>query len=329
MSGALWAVTSYFNPSGYQRRRTNYRLFRKRLRMPLLTVEWSADGRFELGPGDADLLVQIAGGDVMWQKERLLNVGVSRLPSCCSQVAWLDADIVFERDDIATAIRAALAMATVVQLYDRVVYQVPRPVEALDPLARGAGWPDDHASFEREGAAAALVRDRARPDTADAGAGPVATEQLDAFRRMPSAGFAWAASRALLERHPLFDAWVVGGGDNAFFHAIRGTPEQVVAQHGLSPAHRDWYLPRARALARAVDGRIGHVPGRILSLWHGSFEDRHYRSRHAILARHGFDPLRHLRRATTGAWAWLDAPAGIAGDVVDYFRRRNEDGGAR
>jgi hypothetical protein len=35
----LWAVTSYFNPMKYQRRRANYRLFRERLGVPLLTVE--------------------------------------------------------------------------------------------------------------------------------------------------------------------------------------------------------------------------------------------------------------------------------------------------
>jgi hypothetical protein len=35
-SGDFWAITSYFNPSHYQRRLVNYRIFRERLQMPLV-----------------------------------------------------------------------------------------------------------------------------------------------------------------------------------------------------------------------------------------------------------------------------------------------------
>ena len=77
----LWAVTSYFNPAGYHRKLPNYRTFRKQLAVPLLAVELSHSDKFELEPNDADVLVQLNGGNVMWQKERLLNVGISHLPN--------------------------------------------------------------------------------------------------------------------------------------------------------------------------------------------------------------------------------------------------------
>ena len=67
----LWAITSYFNPSRYRRKLENYRVFRERLAVPLIAVEHDVEGRFELGPGDADVLVRVAGGDVLWQKERV------------------------------------------------------------------------------------------------------------------------------------------------------------------------------------------------------------------------------------------------------------------
>ena len=67
--GRLWAVTSYYNPVPYRRRLDNYRIFRERLALPLLTVELAYRAP-ELAPGDADILVQIPGRDVMWQKER-------------------------------------------------------------------------------------------------------------------------------------------------------------------------------------------------------------------------------------------------------------------
>src|SRR5262245_19902909 len=67
----LWAITCYFNPIGYQRRLENYHTFRQNLAVPLVTVELAFNGAFQLHSGDADILVQLRGGDVLWQKERL------------------------------------------------------------------------------------------------------------------------------------------------------------------------------------------------------------------------------------------------------------------
>ena len=41
MRDALWAITSCYNPMGYARRAANYRLFRRSLNVPLVTVESS------------------------------------------------------------------------------------------------------------------------------------------------------------------------------------------------------------------------------------------------------------------------------------------------
>ena len=320
MSGALWAVTSYYNPAGYQRRKANYRLFRERLALPLLTVEWSPTGQFELRPGDADLLIQLSGGDVMWQKERLLNIGVARLPPQCTHVAWLDCDLIFEREDLGEATRAALDAAPFVQLFDRVAHLVRTPLDALARLGNGIR---EAVSFEREGAASA------HEAAARAGRPPPVSgtfQDHDHLGPKPTVGFAWAARRELLERHPLFDEWIVGGGDSAYFHAAAGMPEYVVRNHGLASPHRDQYLPRARELANAAGGRIGHVPGRVYTLWHGKLEDRRYRSRFSILARHGFNPRSFLRRSVCGAWEWAGAPDGLRDEIRAYFEQRNEDG---
>ena len=82
----LWAITAYFNPAGYRRRRDNYRVFRERLQAPLVTAELSCDGNFALSSDDADVLVQVHG-DAMWQKERLLNLALGAVPSACQAVA--------------------------------------------------------------------------------------------------------------------------------------------------------------------------------------------------------------------------------------------------
>ena len=74
----MWAMTSYINPMRYKRRFTNYKMFREKLGIPLVTVELSFDGHFELTDKDADILIQISGGAVLWQQNRLLNVALNR-----------------------------------------------------------------------------------------------------------------------------------------------------------------------------------------------------------------------------------------------------------
>lgn len=316
MTHALWAVACYFNPLGSARRRANFHAFRRALRAPLLLVEWSPTGDFELSPGDADRMVRVAGGDLMWQKERLLNLGIARLPDTCRHVAWLDADVVFARDDWADEAVRRLAHVPVVQLYDRVHCLAPQP---LDGFAQPHDWIRADAELVRTGAIAALGR-------AGGDAGPRVTDDLGEYALAPSKGFAWAAHRTLLLRHPLPDTWVVGGGDSVFFHAVTGSAADAVSRHRLSAAHRARALLEARALHRATGGRVDHVPGTIAALWHGALADRRYRSRHEILAAHGFEPARHLRPAPQGAWTWSGEAGALRDAVRRYFEQRREDG---
>jgi hypothetical protein len=95
----LWAITSYFNPVGYRRRLQNYRLFRQRFPVPLVTAELTFGDGFELSADDADILVQLKSRDVLWQKERLLEIALQAVPASCRKVMWVDCDVVFEGDD--------------------------------------------------------------------------------------------------------------------------------------------------------------------------------------------------------------------------------------
>ena len=92
----MLTVTSYFNPMRLRRRLANYQTFRSRLDVPLVTVELAFDGQFELTSSDADHLIQLSGGDIMWQKERLLNIALEAVPDKVEDLAWIDCDLVFE-----------------------------------------------------------------------------------------------------------------------------------------------------------------------------------------------------------------------------------------
>ncbi len=85
--------------------------------MPLVTVELAYKPAFELGAGDADRLIQLHGRDVIWQKERLLNLALAALPEECDKVAWLDSDAILKRADWPQAASRSLGRFGIVQLF--------------------------------------------------------------------------------------------------------------------------------------------------------------------------------------------------------------------
>jgi len=159
---ALWAITCFFNPAGYQRRLRNYRWFRERMAAPLITVELSFNGEFELGPRDADILVQLDQGDILFQKERLLNIALARVPADCTAIAWVDGDILFGSDDWPDRTLQALERFSIVQLFsERLDLPPDSGPEAIPPRHRPCDRPSIMALVVNAGMRAAdFQRDR-------------------------------------------------------------------------------------------------------------------------------------------------------------------------
>src|SRR5712692_9448830 len=196
----MWAITSYYNPARYKRRLSNYRIFRANLGVPLVTVELSFDGHFELAHDDADILIQLSGGAVLWQKERLLNVAIKSVPQNAKNIAWLDCDAIFERADWMREAELKLSEANIVQLYSDVVDLGPEGYQShikYDGLR-----PSGHGIISR-------------------GLRQLMAQTSEAIRfSLP--GLAWAARRGILEEHGFYDAMIVGSGDTSMLHAMYG-----------------------------------------------------------------------------------------------------------
>ena len=339
----LWCITAYFNSMHYCTRRANYETFAAPLRaagIPLLTVECAfGDDAFELAPGPD--VFQVRGRDVLWQKERLINLGMNRLPPEATKVAWLDCDILFANPDWAVQTAARLDEVAVVQPFDRV-----------GRLERG------RTTFAGAARCSFACQQQRRPESA---------QLRGSAHGHP--GIAWAARRSLLERHGIYDAATSGGGDELFAHAaggglnsrcvraiagarLRSLPKianKFINRLLSIPWPRwlaTWYLARprimpvpapgerffahylrwARPFATDVRGQIGYVPGLALHLWHGSPVNRQYGSRNAIFKRYDFDPTSDLRLNAQGLWEWASAKPALHQVVRDYFHARREDG---
>ena len=308
----LLAITCHFNPAGYRRRLENYRLFRRHLAVPLATVELSFDGNFQLGPGDADALLQIHGGDVMWQKERLLNLALPMVPETCRNIAWLDCDVIFVGDEWVAHACRALDEVGLLHLFQ----------ERYDP---GRGWTPDQLDSDP------FPPDRLVPSMVYKivveGTPP---EDLlvphPRVKRWASNGLAWASRRDLLEAHGLYDALILGSGDRAMLCAAFGRFEDCSRALLMNERQEEHYRAWARPYFETVRGRVGYIPGRAVHLWHGEVKDRQYGERERAFERFGFDPFRDIARDEHGCWRWNSDKAELHAFVRRYFESRNEDG---
>lgn len=300
----LWAITCSFNPVRTRQRIENYHRFRSALTVPLATIEATFNGHAELTGRDADLYVRVNDAAVLWQKERLLNLLVQRLPPQCKYVAWLDGDVLFEDPDWPRQAVNALDHYPLVQLFSSLHYQEH---DAARP----------HDGMRVESVAAAVRRGQA-PTEALA----CVTSRKDGA---PSPGMAWAASRELLQQHGFFDGCVIGGGDTAMACAAYGVAEVAMRLHHMNDRQRQHYGDWAARLHPVVRGRVGALDGEIRHLWHGSLEGRRAGQRHVDLAAHDFDPTVDIAPGRDGAWRWASQKPGLHALLQDYFSGRAMD----
>ncbi len=301
----MHALTCLFNPSGYRTKLENYRRFRARLAaqgVPLFTVECAfGDSDFALDPG-ADVL-QLRARDVMWQKERLLNLAIRALPASVDKIAWLDADLLFASDTWAAETSARLDEFPILQPFE-VVIRLPQGHEEF--RGQGQAW----RSF------ASVYRDQPH-------------ELLGGnFDAHGHTGFAWAARREWVERHGLYDACIAGSGDHMMAHAFAGDWDSKCIQRilGSANAHRAWFAAWCGHVYPHLRAQLGFTPGAVHHLWHGEMADRRYVVRNRELADFAFDPASDLVPAANGVWEWSAAGERMRDWARAYFGYRREDG---
>ncbi len=312
MSDELWAITPYFNPMHWRRRRENYRRFRRALRIPLVAVELGYDGRFDLTPDDAEVLLQFPAADVMWQKERLYNLALQAVPPHVEKIVAVDSDVIFRRPDVWEEVSRALDRTPLVQPFAH-VYYLP------------ADHPLDFALIERSrtaclGFGALRLQGRStlelcNPDWRNANDDPPV-----------SYGLAWAFRRELFAQRGFYDAWIIGGGTRVHCFAAGGLWQEAAAAMQFSPPARDHFRRWTEGFHRDVRGKWGCVPGDVAHQWHGTIGARKFRQRYRDFAAFDFDPEQDLAHDEHGVWRWASDKPAMHDYLRQYFAGRQEDG---
>ena len=150
--------------------------------------------------------------------------------------------------------------------------------------------------------------------------------------KRPAHGFAWAAQASLLRKIGVYDRCIMGTGDMLFCYGVSGLSQQLLdsqkaagwAFYGDCRSYRQWAL---RA-AEACGGHCGCVSGRILHLFHGSLQERQYKSQIDGLVPFAIDLDEDIAAGGGEPWSWCRDQRRLNEYFLKYLRDRNEDGQA-
>ena len=271
-------------------------------------MELALNGRFDLRDGDADVLIQVSGGSLLWQKERLLNVALSALPPECDTVAWVDCDLVFLRDDWPRALQRQLEHSALVQLF-RDFHYLPVSADAAARSARAPG-------LSRQSLAYLVSRGRVPANVFLTRGASVKWGYVP--------GGAWGARRSTLDATGFYDPDILGYGDKLLVSAAYGRHRDAMRAVCMNTRQSEHYERWARQFCALVAGRVGHIDGEVLHLWHGELDRRQYSTRFDGFSRFDFDPENDIARTDDGAWRWNSDKPELQHFVRRYFELRGD-----
>ena len=299
----LAAVCCYFNACHYKIRFSNYKIFRKgivRTGIKLLTVELAfGDDPFEL-TGFSDVLQLRTGKkNIMWQKERLLNVGIKKLiAEGYKKIVWLDADVVFENDNWVKDLSSKLDKYPLVQVFK----EIDRESEK-EKIEHSYGSASYYINTKK------ISYQDARP------------------------GLGWAARSSILEKVPLYDLAVINTDNdllNLYGSFCEDRSLMVIREKcdffkNFPFLYLFHYMKWAKIWSSYVNGKIHYINQKMKALYHGTFKNRKHGQRDVICKKFHFDPLKDIKIGKSGAWEWASDKPDLHKEVREYFYSRKED----
>ncbi len=287
----LAIITTFFNPNDYINIKHNYQKFSNNIKnkSDLFTIELSYNGDFFI---ESENCVRINGSDdnVLWQKERLLNILIKKIPKEYTNIAWVDCDILFENENWIEECNQKLEEYKVVQLYDH------------------ANRLDEFGNVEL--VSKGIIKRIDEINSID----------INLSKGIP--GFAWAIRREVIEEIDFLDTQIIGGGDSLMCYSFLGQRNGFVSNQ----MNKEWFNHYANWFEKTnkiVDKSVYYVSGIITHLYHGKMTNRKYNERYKVLSEYGFNPSKHLIKDKNDLWEIKDKD--LSNKLKIYFETRNED----
>ncbi len=306
----ILALTTYFNPLNAEDRYQNYRVFRehiKKAELPLHCLEIAFnDEPFQLDDSDAEKLIKLRAKDLMFQKERALNILLDEADVKYDKILWIDADIVFLENSWPTRLRAALEKNVIVQPYQYAVSLPTNEVNFVESASLFTQGSPNEFWIRRSFAYANL-----RSGTQSHHQGHV--------------GYAWAAQREFLDKHKFYDKIITGAGDLFMAMAFFGTWGWFEGSEYINTLDSELtedFFEWGYKVAQDLNGQVGYTEDLILHLYHGSILKRNYHAFCKILTERNFSFHKDVKLGENNLWQWQDASSHIKNEVACIFEQQ-------
>lgn len=310
----LYVITAVFNPQRYHSRWVHYSHFEKHIidsGAHLITIEATFGNRSAAiteQMGDNHTIIHVNVKDEIWLKENLINVAIRHLPKDWKYVAWVDADLTFNRPDWVEETLHQLQHYHMVQLFSEILYMGPQ----RQYLGSGPSFMASYLKAYREGKI--TFQDGKYTD------GIVAKLEWQG-----APGGAWAATRDAIDKlGGLIDFVIIGSADYYMALCILGLFEHQ-NNVGYHPTYMEDVLAWQELALKYLNRNIGFVKGTVSHAWHGKMKDRGYDDRWKILIKHQFNPKTDLIKDSIGVYHLNGEKWQLRDDIRAYMQSRNED----
>jgi hypothetical protein len=278
----------------------------KKAKLDLYTVEMIFEGQsFQLTEKDATVLKQIRAKDVMFQKERMLNIALDLLPSKYDQVIWMDCDLFFFEKDWPERVAKALETYQVVQPYN---------IAISLPLSKFEEFGEFQTNIYDCFGSGRIKKSYAAYQS---------SKNNHANFHHGHVGYVWAARREFINKHKLYDPIITGAGDLFMLMAFTGNfgwldyPEELRGYDMNAATHFfDWGFP----VYKDTQGKIGHTSDVIFHMWHGDINNRNYLDLSKALQKNRFNPQEDLKLEINGSWKWASDKPKLHQAVKNIFK---------
>lgn len=316
--GSFWGITSFFNSEKYKNKIENYLIFKQGIKkqgLKIIVVECAfKDAPFELTSDDADILIQVRSNSVMWQKERLLNIALQKIPIDCDKIAWLDGDIIFLNNNWVEETSKLLEEYAVCQLFEHAFRLSEKESQAVKNYL-GTNFDLDLYLG---------LNERIRQDSGyESAIYHSLNNKLDI--RFHNLGFAWAARREIFSEQGFYDKMILGSGDKIMKNSFSNYKLDQKFTNTLSKELLKDINIWSTAIFSRVKSNVYYTSGKLLHLYHGHSKNKFHQSRYLMIKKYNFKPKEDLKLNEDECFEWASDKKKLHGFVKKYFNIRNDN----
>jgi hypothetical protein len=297
----LAVIVPFFNVHTNPMLIENYENFRREISEDVFVVEAAfCSTPYQIEESKDFLRIRGDELNFMWQKERLLNLALKKLPPEYTDVAWIDADVLFDNKNWVRDLKDGLNKYCFLQLFETAQWldKVGHPEVVFNTIVK-----------------------QCENLFADAG-----EAQANGYHP----GFAWAARREILDKTGWFDQHICGNGDSFIYYAISGhlfSPNYLQMKNRLIGFNYCFLKFRDKIKKANAASSLSFIPGNVRHMYHGDFKDRDYAGRQKHMMDVEFDPIEDLVLDNNGLYRWAqnEKTVKLSQNILEYFKQRNKD----